>query len=62
MDKNVRTGLVVLCVAIPLGLVALLTESTAGTVCGVLGFWLAVIGFASIAWGLIRGSREHAAD
>lgn len=52
----------VLCVAIPLGLVALLTESTAGTVCGVLGFWLAVIGFASIAWGLIRGSREHAAD
>jgi hypothetical protein len=62
MDRNIRTGLVALCVAVPLALVALIADSTPGTLCGVAAFWLAVAGFASIAWGLLRGGRQHASD
>lgn len=62
MDRNIRTGLVMLCVAVPLALVALIVDSTAGTLCGVIAFWAAVAGFASIGWGLWRGGRQQASD
>ena len=59
MDENIRTGLVLLCVAIPLGLVGLVGgDSDIGGLLRVGGLLLAIGAFAAIGVGLSRGGRS----